>query len=936
MASTLAWPRTPSTPSSSASSSSSRLPTNALSSSPPPHPASSFEALLRTPPPSSSSYAAAQGVYTPPSSPPLPPLQPTPTSSRTLHLRSPHKPVAHPARSTVPLPASSPSSSRRKQQLIVKGNVTPSRASAFFHPRPQRRDAQGPSCTPSSTRGYYASLTASSPSSHTSARRGVKRQRRPEESIPESPSSSRRGRRDRMMLEGESARHWDDSSDDDDEAGQMGDRRLFDWGASDDEDLMSLATSAPRSMTRRGPTSPSIGSAARRAGLPTSQPSRTRRQQRTFGLDDEATPSPRKPVPMAMRGSQAGVDLASAMATLRCGAGAGAGRGMSAMNAIRNRVSHVPAYQKYRSHPDHSIYTLPSLANGGETLNQPLACAYSYSSRSYTSSRQWLAVGDNEGVLSLLDTSRDQTLSTYRSIHDGPAVDRPTWQATIGSLFSVSWRFDDAYLASSGSDYTTKIWDTSTLSCVHSFVGSRGTSRAIEWDPHSGGNLLASGGRDGAIHVYDLRMAQKEAVISTDSTIADDADKLEPTSPLLSLWSAHAPSPALTAAGFRARSNTTAKGVTSLIYHPHRPHALFTAGCADATIKLWDLRFAVDSGAEQHRQQQQRGSEGVKKAGSKVAGERIPFADLSALTNTTSTSTSSSSSSAKRKIRKPRKARPGDPSFVLSSTVNANPEDASNGGTGLASDPLEIKPLYESGDLSLSVGKGWNARSHGISCLAQGGGKIFAAATDGRIYSLPLSSLSPSSSSSSPLGSSLPPASASFANEEEPTVLYHSTQLGNSLYNRLALCPDERTLAIGCNNGSVVLWDTKARSAAVLGSDSGSRSGSGSRGGATAARRDRGEDSEEEEDEEEENSNPFSRHGLRRHPGLATSSFLPSSGRGSTDSGSGSGSGNSIEGHRLNCEINALDWCFDAYAGWRLATCGDDMTVRVWEGEMFG
>jgi hypothetical protein len=141
-----------------------------------------------------------------------------------------------------------------------------------------------------------------------------------------------------MMLEGEGVGHWDDSSDDDDDdAGQMGDRRWFDWGASDDEELMSLATPAPRSMARRGPTSPSLGSAARRAGLPSSQPSRTRHQQRTSGVDWEATPSPRKPVPMAMRASQTGADLASAMATLRCGAGGGPGRGLSAMNALRNR-----------------------------------------------------------------------------------------------------------------------------------------------------------------------------------------------------------------------------------------------------------------------------------------------------------------------------------------------------------------------------------------------------------------------------------------------------------------------------------------------------------------------------------------------------------------------------------------------------------------------
>lgn len=43
----------------------------------------------------------------------------------------------------------------------------------------------------------------------------------------------------------------------------------------------------------------------------------------------------------------------------------------------------------------------------------------------------------------------------------------------------------------------------------------------------------------------------------------------------------------------------------------------------------------------------------------------------------------------------------------------------------------------------------------------------------------------------------------------EPHTLYHATQQRNTLYARLALY-DDRYLALGCNTGDVVLWDTRA------------------------------------------------------------------------------------------------------------------------------
>lgn len=40
--------------------------------------------------------------------------------------------------------------------------------------------------------------------------------------------------------------------------------------------------------------------------------------------------------------------------------------------------------------------------------------------------------------------------------------------------------------------------------------------------------------------------------------------------------------------------------------------------------------------------------------------------------------------------------------------------------------------------------------------------------------------------------------------------LYHDLQRGNTLYARMALHDDDRTLALGCTTGVVTIWDTHA------------------------------------------------------------------------------------------------------------------------------
>lgn len=68
---------------------------------------------------------------------------------------------------------------------------------------------------------------------------------------------------------------------------------------------------------------------------------------------------------------------------------------------------------------------------------------------------QWLAVSSNEGMLTLLDTST----------HCGPCSSSASFPVGENSIFEAKWRFDDEMIATGGSDYRVRLWDTSSLVC---------------------------------------------------------------------------------------------------------------------------------------------------------------------------------------------------------------------------------------------------------------------------------------------------------------------------------------------------------------------------------------------------------------------------------------------------------------------------------------
>lgn len=131
----------------------------------------------------------------------------------------------------------------------------------------------------------------------------------------------------------------------------------------------------------------------------------------------------------------------------------------------------VPLSSYHRSfQPTRGVF-LPA---GDDSLAaaHPLCGTFSFAAASTAPGRAFLALGTNDGSIVLRDMSGLAAEPVGMSSSDelayssaGDEEDSATfrWKACQGSVFDVAWRADDRALATGGSDYTIRTWDTCTL-----------------------------------------------------------------------------------------------------------------------------------------------------------------------------------------------------------------------------------------------------------------------------------------------------------------------------------------------------------------------------------------------------------------------------------------------------------------------------------------
>ena len=156
-----------------------------------------------------------------------------------------------------------------------------------------------------------------------------------------------------------------------------------------------------------------------------------------------------------------------------------------------------------------------------------------------------------------------------------PEPQRLTLQPHDNGVFDVQWSPSDTLLASASGDQTVRISTLASSTAaenrtLHVLHGHQSTVKCVTWDPSHDGTLLYSGGRDGSICLWDLRVGEQRR---ENGTLA----------PVLTISKAHeslakSPKP-------KGRRMLTAKeppkSITHLLYTDSHPYGIVSSSSFD-------------------------------------------------------------------------------------------------------------------------------------------------------------------------------------------------------------------------------------------------------------------------------------------------------------------------------------------------------------------
>ncbi|KAJ4492918.1 WD40-repeat-containing domain protein [Lentinula edodes] len=228
---------------------------------------------------------------------------------------------------------------------------------------------------------------------------------------------------------------------------------------------------------------------------------------------------------------------------------------------ILNNISTRPILQSFVSSYKSDFFRCDSVENG--LLTPPYACSYSHSAKAGRTSH--LAVSTEEGAVHIFDTRK-------RSEWD-PEPSRTTLRPHDNGVYDVKWSASDSRLATCSADRSIRISCIDTSQVLHTLTGHASSVKRAAWHP-SNDSLVCSGGRDGMICIWDLRIRQSNAIGQ---------------SPVFNIPDAHE---SLMPSGRRTKQHTP-KTITNLILNEGMN--LVSSGSSDGVLRYWDLRFLSSS-----------------------------------------------------------------------------------------------------------------------------------------------------------------------------------------------------------------------------------------------------------------------------------------------------------------------------------------------------
>ncbi|PVV00759.1 hypothetical protein BB560_004850 [Smittium megazygosporum] len=278
--------------------------------------------------------------------------------------------------------------------------------------------------------------------------------------------------------------------------------------------------------------------------------------------------------------------------------GVACGRSIASLRRF-NRISLQRCRAAFVNSPNRRRINENINEDGNTKRCIPLCARYSNGSQNGIN---LFAVSDEGGFFKIMDTrtnltsSREDVSESIRVVSD--------WQAHRDSVFNFLWTADDTHIVTASADCMLALWDVEYKKRIDQYAGHSETIYALDMLKHDS-RIVASGGRDGSIRLWDTRTGQRRGSSPGSysgyplSTLhAAHQEIVQETSPRLKRSAVR--SNYSKSASKRVSVSAKAPIITSLAFLLDA-HTLCSSSSSDGTIHFWDIRNLVGANAAKSR-----------------------------------------------------------------------------------------------------------------------------------------------------------------------------------------------------------------------------------------------------------------------------------------------------------------------------------------------
>ena len=160
-----------------------------------------------------------------------------------------------------------------------------------------------------------------------------------------------------------------------------------------------------------------------------------------------------------------------------------------------------------------------------------------------------------------------------------------TFQPHENGIFDVKWSFSDELLATASGDQSIRVTTVassarSATRTLHILRGHEGTVKSVAWDPNHDGVVLCSGGREGSICLWDLRVGEGRRDDEASGSLA----------PVLTIAIAHdrdGKSPKPKGRGRKLVAAAPLKSITQVLYTDSHPYGVVSSCSSDGYVAFF-------------------------------------------------------------------------------------------------------------------------------------------------------------------------------------------------------------------------------------------------------------------------------------------------------------------------------------------------------------